>query len=266
MVTVLRSPARELLAEVRKLSRRPAVRVLTAIAVCTVPGLYALLGLSIPAAAGQPGLAQQVARLEPAEFQWMVVTNLQQMYFVLAVVLGGLSIGDDFTWRAWKTLFTIRPPRTEVVGVKFGALVICVAIWAAALLAAAATSSGIVARAEGLRSDWPPAGTVAGALGATFLILLVWATLAAMVTAITRRAAVGIAVAFLLATAEAYGPGIAGLAGLPGAAAADLSRSFMPGAVPKVDVAARATRLLSAYGAAFGAIAIALLKGKDVTD
>ena len=95
VVTVPRSPARELITEVRKLGRRPAVRVLTALTVLSVPGLYALLGLSIPAAAGQAGLARQVARLEPAEFPWMVVTNLQQMYFAFAVILGGLAIGQE---------------------------------------------------------------------------------------------------------------------------------------------------------------------------
>lgn len=263
MVTALGSPARELMAEVRKLSRRPAVRVLTAIAVLSVPGLYALLALSIAASAGQPGLARQVARLEPAEFQWMIVTNLQQMYFVFAVVLGGLAIGEEFTSRTWKTLFTIQPPRVEVVGIKVGALVIFVAVWAAVLLATAAVSSEITARAEGLRSGWPPPGTVAGALGATFLILLVWATLAAMIAAITRRAAVGIAVAFLVATASAYGPRIAGL---PGAAAAALSGSFMPDGRLDLAVVAHATMLLSVYGAVFVAIAIVLLQRQDITD
>ncbi len=134
------------------------------------------------------------------------------------------------------------------------------------LQAAAATSSGIVARAEGLRSGWASPGTVASVFGATFLILLVWATLGAMVTAITRRAASGIAVAFLLATLEASGPGVAELPGLPGAAALSLSRTFMPDGVPHLGLAAGATVLLSAYGATFVAITIAVLKHRDVSD
>lgn len=236
------------------------------ITVVTVPGLYVLLSLSIAAAAGQPGLARQIARLEPAEFHWMVVTNLQQMYFAFAVVLGGLVIGREFTWRTWKTLFTIYPSRVEVIGIKIGALVTFVAIWATGLLAAAAISSEIVARAEGLQTGWPSPVTVAGALAATFLILLVWATLAAMVTAITGRAAVGIAVAILLATIEAYVGGIADLPGLPGAAAAALSRSFTPHGVPDLAGAASATMLLSAYGAVFVTIAVVVLKRRDVSN
>lgn len=87
-----------------------------------------------------------------------------------------------------------------------------------------------------------------------------------MVTTITRRAAVGIAVSFLLAMVEAYGPSIANLPGLPGAAAAALSGSFAPDGIPDLGVAARPTMLLSPYGAVFVAIAIAVLKRRDVTD
>lgn len=111
-----------------------------------------------------------------------------------------------------------------------------------------------------MRYGWPPPGTVAGAFRATFLILLVWATLAAMVTAVARRAAVGIPVAILLAMVEAYGAGLANLSGLPGAAAEALSQAFTSQGVPDLSVTARAAMLLSAYGVVFVVIAIAVLK------
>ncbi|MGH7911768.1 MAG: hypothetical protein ACREOV_08600, partial [Candidatus Dormibacteraceae bacterium] len=187
----------------------------------------------------------------------MVVTNLQQMYFAFAVIPGGLSIGQEFTWRTWKTLFTIQPPRTEVVGVKVCALTVVVAIWTAGLLAAAAASSEIAAHAEGLPSGWPVPGAVAAAFGATFLILLVWATLAAMLTTLTRRAATGLRAGTRLRDGRGLRTGIASLPGLPGAAAANLSGTFAPDVAAELGVGAHATVLLSAYAAAFVAVTVA---------
>ena len=193
-------------AELVKLARRPAAWVLLATAIA----LSQVFGFLIPYLSYRTGSggaitdgqsrAQLLAGTLPAE----VVTNTTAAFPVfagaLALVLGALVSGNEFTGGTIKTLFTQGPRRATVLGGQVGALVVATGVGVLALFATCAASAAGIALAEDQPMDWPSMASLAAGLGSGWLVLAMWATLGASLGVVLRAVAlpIGLGVVWIL--------------------------------------------------------------------
>jgi ABC-2 type transport system permease protein len=193
-------------AELAKLARRPAAWVLLATAIA----LSQVFGFLIPYLSYRTGSggamtdgeskAQLLAGTLPAE----VVTNTTAAFPVfagaLALVLGALVSGNEFTGGTIKTLFTQGPRRAAVLGGQVGALVVATGVGVLAMFATCAASATGIALAEDQPMDWPSLASLAAGLGSGWLVMAMWATLGAALGIVLRAVAlpIGLGVVWIL--------------------------------------------------------------------
>jgi ABC-type transport system involved in multi-copper enzyme maturation permease subunit len=143
--------------------------------------------------------AQPLAELLP---QQLVPTLLGGFPFfggVLALMLGVLAFGSEYGWGTLKTLFTQRPGRIRVFGVKLLALgLTLVPLVLAAFGLGALVSVGVALR-EGADAEWPSAWLLVRGLGASWLILAVWAAFGVLLAVLSRGTALAVGVGILYA-------------------------------------------------------------------
>jgi ABC-type transport system involved in multi-copper enzyme maturation permease subunit len=193
-------------AELAKLARRPACWVLLAAAVV----LSQVFGYLIPylgyrTGSGGPSTEGQTAQqLLASTLPEQVVTNTTAAFPVfsgaLALVLGALVTGSEFTGGTFKTLLTQGPRRAVVLGGQVVALVVATGFGVVALFATCAASSAGIAAIEGQALDWPSLGSVASGLGSGWLVVTMWAVLGAALGLVLRSVAlpIGLGVVWIL--------------------------------------------------------------------
>jgi ABC-2 type transport system permease protein len=112
---------------------------------------------------------------------------------LLALVLGALSFGSEYTWGTMKTVFMQRPDRVQVVLAKVAALASILLAFVATVFLVSTVASLVVASLEGRSlTGLPPLWDYVRAVGAGWLILLLWAMLGAVVSVISRGIALAI--------------------------------------------------------------------------
>ena len=117
----------------------------------------------------------------------------------IVLILGVISVGSEFGWGMWKTLFTQRPGRGRVFAAKMAALGVMVIPFILSILILAAAASGIIAAVEGAPMDWPgPAAIAQGLLGG-WVILAVWTAAGVMLATVTQGTGVAIGIGILWA-------------------------------------------------------------------
>jgi ABC-type transport system involved in multi-copper enzyme maturation permease subunit len=118
----------------------------------------------------------------------------------LALVLGALMFGGEYGWGTVKTMLTQRPGRGSVLAGQLMALAVALVIGVAVLTALSAATTTGIALAENQPLDWPSAGGLAGGLAAGWLVLMMWATLGAMLGVTLRSVAlpIGLGVVWVL--------------------------------------------------------------------
>jgi ABC-type transport system involved in multi-copper enzyme maturation permease subunit len=199
-------------------------------------------------------------------------------YFALALVLGALSAGSEYTWRTVRLVLAAGAGRLRMVAAKLAVLGIAVAAIAVTAFAAAGAASVVVAVIEGGSLEPPPAGEIALGIGAAWLILAAGATLgvAGGILARSSGAVIGAGLVYLFVVevllrsfAPASEPIERVAALLPGSNAGSLAGALtdVVGA-PGVNTLVGGTQALVALGAwiAIGAvIGIAVFARRDVT-
>jgi ABC-2 type transport system permease protein len=206
-------------AEALKLRRRPANWLVIAIGVFAIIVLIYLLQYLRLHNSGQRLSPSEVSllklRLYPPGFLQSVLRNLNQLFHVLALVLGALTTGSEFGWGTWKTLFTQGPTRVAVVISKLGVLTGAVLLFTFLLFAFSAGSSYISAVIDAEPVRWPVTADIAQAAGAASLIMLLWAMFGAALGALLRQPtlALGLGIVYVIADSIAWGF----LATVPGA-------------------------------------------------
>jgi ABC-2 type transport system permease protein len=118
---------------------------------------------------------------------------------VFALMLGVFALGSEYGWDTLKTLFTQRPGRLNVFATKLFALGIVLVPFVAALFAAGAVASYVIALIEDAPVHWPSAWLLARAMAAGWLILAVWAALGVLLGALTRGTSLAIGIGILYA-------------------------------------------------------------------
>ena len=192
-------------AELFKLRKRPAAWVLLAAAAV----LSQVFGYLIPYLSYTTGDADSfgggaprdlLAGTLPDQLLINTIGGFPVFAGALALVLGALMFGGEYGWGTVKTMLTARPGRTSVLAGQLLALGAALAVGVAVLsLLSAATSTGI-ALAEDQPLRWPGAVELAAGLGAGWLVLLMWASLGAVLGVTLRSVAlpIGLGVVWVL--------------------------------------------------------------------
>ena len=193
-------------AELAKLVRRPAVWVLLAAAITlnqvfgfVIPYLSYKNGSTGPMTDGESA-AQLLAGTLPAQ----VVTNTTAAFPVfagaLALVLGALVTGNEFTGGTVKTLLTQGPRRASVFGGQLLSLVIAVGVGVVVLFLTCAASSFGIALVEDQAVVWPSVSDLASGLGSGWAVMAMWASLGAVFGVVLRSVAlpIGLGVVWIL--------------------------------------------------------------------
>ncbi len=117
----------------------------------------------------------------------------------ILLILGVISVGSEFGWGMWKTLFTQRPGRGRIFAAKMAALGVMVVPFLVSVLVLGAASSAVIATVEGAPMDWPGMTAIARGLLGGWLILAVWTAAGVMLATVTQGTGVAIGIGILWA-------------------------------------------------------------------
>lgn len=260
--------------------RRPANWLLLAVgAALTLTFAYVIPYTGYRGGSGTGPGAVPLGRLLPANFADAAIGGLPVFIGALALIFGVLVVGSDYAWQTWKTLLVQRPSRVAVFAGKLSVVAGGTLLLMVTLLALAAAASRAVAGMEGAETAWPPVLDILGDLGAGWLIALMWGMLGVALAVSMRAVAlpVGIGLVWMLAVqnlitglaAPLLGWVDAGQQWLPGPAAGSLVATLganpsTPG-VAELSGQTESVLVLAAYLIAFTAVAVTLLKRRDLT-
>jgi ABC-2 type transport system permease protein len=118
---------------------------------------------------------------------------------VIALMLGVLTFGSEFSWGTLRTLFTQGPGRLHVFGAKLLALAVALVPFVLVVFALGALASYAIALREGADVDWPSAWLLVRGIAAGWLILAVWAALGVVLAVLSRGNALATGIGILYA-------------------------------------------------------------------
>jgi ABC-2 type transport system permease protein len=200
----------------------------------------------------------------------------------LALVLGAIVVGGEYTWGTLKTILTQRPGRAALLGGQLLGLLTMVAVWVLGIFAACALCSIGIAAAEHAPMNWPGPLELLQGLAGGWLVLTMWCLAGAVLAVAFRNIAlpIGLGVVWILGI-EALLAGVVGslLPGLeflsdamPGANAGALVFSVTgmaaadaPPGVRDAVGGERALLTLVGYTLVFVFLAVATTRRRDVT-
>jgi ABC-2 type transport system permease protein len=118
----------------------------------------------------------------------------------LALVLGAIVIGGEYSWGTLKTVLTQRPGRKTVLGAQFLALGSMIVVWVLGIFAACALCSVGIAAAENGSTSRPSVLDLLKGLGGGWLILMMWCLAGAVLAVAFRNVAlpIGLGVVWIL--------------------------------------------------------------------
>jgi ABC-2 type transport system permease protein len=275
-------------AEMLKLVRWPAIWVLAAALLV----LSQVFGYLIPYVAYRSGggggfaagltQAQLLADVLPDRLVPNTLSGFPMFAGAIALTLGAIAAGSEYSWRTLKTIMTQRPRRLSVLGGKLLASTTVVLVIVLAVFGLNALWSWVIATTESRPADWPSLPVLAKGIGAGWLILGMWSALGGLLATLFRSTslAVGLGLVWALAV-ENLVRGFANLVGfldvvqtgLPGTNSGSLVASLgaatldQPGGTPGVTDAvpgAQAAVVLMVYVVAATAIAGIALRRQDI--
>jgi ABC-2 type transport system permease protein len=266
-------------AEFRKHTRRPAFRVGAALVGLLAAFAYGieLAGVINPALAPRGGV--NVLQLYPDQFV-NYSSEAAGLSAAIAMIVGALMAGSDYSWGTFKTALTQRAGRLTTVAGRIVFYLLYTGTLTLILLAVGAAASTVVALYESHAITWPAAIDIAKGFGAIWLIVSVSGTLGIVLGTLFRQpaAAVGVGLVYGLALQILVVRFIAGInegaykwiADLfEGQNSTALLRSFAPPSLgpeqPPPDITPeRAVIVLLAYIAAYVVITATLVRQRDV--
>ena len=200
----------------------------------------------------------------------------------LALVLGAIVIGGEYTWGTLKTVLTQRPRRGTILGAQFLALGTMIALWVLGIFIACALCSVGIAAAESGSMTWPSIGALLQGLAGGWLVLMTWCLAGAVLAVAFRNVAlpIGLGVVWILGietllagVVSSLLPGLKWLTNtLPGTNAGSLvfsvttmTPSDAPPGVRDAVGGPRALLTLFAYCALFTALSLWTTRHRDIT-
>lgn len=270
-------------AEMDKLLGRPATWMLALL----WSGIAILFGYLIPyliyANPGGDVVAGQqrelLATVLPRELIANALSGFPLFGGAMAVLLGVLATGSEYSWGTLKTVLTQRPDRLGVLTGKLLALALILCAFVLIVFVFGALCSYAIAQIEDAPATWPPLWNLVRALGAGWLILAVWTALGALLATAFRSTALPIGLGLIYVLVFEFFIGgfagqskiIAGIAkALPGPNAGSLVAALAPtsleGGTPGLVLVAgpvQATVVLMAYAAGFVLLSLLLFVRRD---
>ncbi|MDG4785565.1 ABC transporter permease [Micromonospora sp. WMMD1102] len=281
-----------LAAELVKLVRRPANWLLLAVALVlslTFTYLVPYAGYVDGAEPAGPGpgpgsggpaeaAGDGLTGLLPAELVGNSIGGLPIFLGAIMLILGVLTVGGEYGWGTWKTLFTQGPPRLAGYAGKLGTLAVATLVTVLAIFVLGAAASAGVAGIEGQPVHWPSPGELAVGVGAGWLVAMMWATFGVLLAVLLRGVAlpVGLGLVWLLAVqnllASLAAPLLDWVAqaqkGLPGPTAGSLVAALGAGpgtpGVEQVVGGGQAALTVAGYLVGFALLAGAVLRRRDI--
>lgn len=197
----------------------------------------------------------------------------------IALILGALAAGSEYGWGTQKTVLTQRPGRLAAFFGKTLVLALIVLVFVLLAFAAGAASSYVIANIEDAAMNWPTVEDTFRAVGAGWLIMIVWTAVGILLATLFRGTALAIGLglvyalalegiaASLLAQNEDFNPVRKALLGENSNALVEYFGSI-PAAFgvpdPLVD-ADRAVLTLAAYAVGLLLLAALVFRRRDVT-
>jgi ABC-type transport system involved in multi-copper enzyme maturation permease subunit len=186
-------------AEWRKNRFRPAFLVASGL----IGGLTVLVYSSNWYLATHPGAGERpisIATLYPEHFVNNVMGAGFPLGAAMAIVLGAILAGSEYSWGTLKTLFTQGPGRLTTWFGRMVVFTLWMFVLTAILFAVGAMYSVVIASFNGQAISWPAATDIAKGFGAIWLILTVNGALGMALGVAVRQsaAAIGIGVVYLL--------------------------------------------------------------------
>jgi ABC-type transport system involved in multi-copper enzyme maturation permease subunit len=200
----------------------------------------------------------------------------------LALVLGAIVVGGEYTWGTLKTILTQRPGRGALLGGQLLGLLTMVAVWVLGIFAACALCSIGIAAAENAPMNWPGPPDLLQGLAGGWLVLTTWCLAGAVLAVAFRNVAlpIGLGVVWILGieallagVVNSLLPGLKFLSdAMPGANAGALvfsvtgmSAADAPPGVRDAVGGERALLTLLGYALVFVVVAVAATRRRDVT-
>jgi ABC-type transport system involved in multi-copper enzyme maturation permease subunit len=144
--------------------------------------------------------AVPIATLYPDQFVNNVMGAGFPLGAAIAIVLGAILAGSEYSWGTLKTLFTQGPGRLTTWSGRMIIFTLWMGILTAILFAVGAAYSAVIASANNHALIWPSLEAVAKGFGAIWLILTVNGAIGLALGVLVRQsaAAIGIGVVYLL--------------------------------------------------------------------
>jgi ABC-2 type transport system permease protein len=267
-------------AEIRKYVRRPAFRVGAALVALLVSVAYGigLLGLINSSVAPRGGV--NVAQLYPDQFV-VYATGAAAITGAIAMIVGALTLGSEYSWGTFKTALTQRAGRFTTIGGRVVGYLLYTGVLTLIIFVLSAAWSIVVAQYESHAISWPAAFDVVKGFGAIWLVISVSGTLGVFLGTLFRQpaAAVGVGLVYGLALQVLVVRFIASISNgaykwvadlFEGQNTGALLQSFSPppavGQISKADISAeRAVLVLCVYIAVYVVATAVLVRQRDVT-
>lgn len=148
---------------------------------------------------GPRGGEDPIAQLIPGEFVSNTISGFPFYGGAIALMLGVLSIGSEFGWGTFKTLFTQRAGRGNVFAAKSGALAIVLIPFVVVEFAIGALASTFIGLREDMPIAWPPVQDIVAGIGAAWIILATWAVFGMVLAVATRGTSLAIGIGIIWA-------------------------------------------------------------------
>lgn len=126
---------------------------------------------------GDAGYSVPLETLLPERLVENTISGFPLFYLAIALVLGAVTSGSEYTWRTVRSIVLWGPGRVAMLSAKTLVLTVAVVAIAVATFAASGVSSLVIAFIENESVSPPPVGEVLQGLGAAWLILAVGAVL-----------------------------------------------------------------------------------------
>jgi len=199
----------------------------------------------------------------------------------LALVLGAIVVGGEYTWGTLKTILSQRPGRGTVLAGQVLGLLTMIALWVLGMFAACALCSIGIAAAEDGPMNWPGPLDLLKGLAGGWLVLSMWCLAGVVLAVAFRNVAlpIGLGVVWVLGVEALFAgvvtsllPDLEFLAdAMPGAnagalvfAVTGMTATDAPPGVRDAVSGDRALWTLLGYAAAFVVLALVTTRRRDV--
>lgn len=224
-----------------------------------------------------------LAEMMPDNAPVVLVQGLPMFGGALVMILGGMAVGSGYSWKTWKTVFTVGPRRISALGGTLTALGILLVGLTIATFVLDLGTSALIASVESQSSALPDAASIAEGLGVGLLISGMWMFAGVLLGTLAKGPGLAIGLGLVWAlVVENLLRGVSGLLGpleavtnvLPGTAAGSIVGAMgaategesdgTPGVLTILD-GGPAVALLAAYLVVFAIATMVITTRRDIT-